>query len=886
MRPERWREIDALLQSALQRPPEERRTFLTEACKGDPELLREVESLIRHHDLAGATLETLPADVAVEMAGHGPIPLQEGRRISHYQTKGLLGAGGMGEVYLALDTLLGRPVALKLLPDGFTKDPARVHRFEQEARAASALNHPNIVTIYQIGQIDGTYFIVAEFIEGQTLRRRMAEAPLSLQEALEVGAQVASALGSAHAAGIVHRDIKPENIMLRPDGLVKVLDFGLAKLAERSQSITDSNAPTRAEIKTEAGVVMGTPQYMSPEQARGQGTDARTDIFSLGVVLYEMTAGRPPFTGASTGDVIAAILKDEPPPLADCAPLAPPELERIVRKALAKGQSERYAAAKDLEVDLKRLRQELDLQARLGELTPDALRPGSTQLKMAPVMSRRTAIWLGGTAAVAAASGLAVLRMWPHSAGIRSLAVLPFVNVAKDEDADWLSTGICESLIRQIQQLPSLRVMAFSAVLNFKGKTIDPREAGRLLGVPAIVTGTFTLRNNQVKVSAELVEAATGTSLWAGTYERSAADIFSIQDEIAQAIVNEGIKLKLTGAEQRALNKHVTDDPEAYELFQRGVRQWVLETEEGYLKARELLKDAIRRDSRFALAYVALAETYAAAAVDGYELPREAWQEEKKWIMKATELDAILPGIHLEAGSRACFFEWDWPAAEREFELAIKSDLVEPRFFAPYALERWALGHPEDSLRLTRQARHIDPISNGPAVREAHYLRWNGLVDEAISLYKKVIQEEPGEERAYPGLSDVYAAQGLFDAALDVRRQWLQAADNAFYRERLGDLVRAAHGADGYRQVERALAQIELEELSHRDADGDYTSPLDVARAYARHGDKDQAFRYIDAAFRERSPGLVFLNVDPVWDSMRDDGRFRTAVATIGLPSR
>src|SRR5262249_33136442 len=305
---------------------------------------------------------------------------------------------------------------------------------------ASALNHPNIVTIYQIGQIDGTYFIVAEFIEGQTLHRRMAEAPLSLQEALDIGAQVASALGSAHAAGIVHRDIKPENIMVRPDGLVKVLDFGLAKLTERSESFTDSNAPTRAKIKAEAGVVMGTPQYMSPEQARGQETDARTDIFSLGVVLYEMTAGRPPFTGASTSDVIAAILKDEPPPLADCAPLAPPELERIVRKALAKGQSERYAAAKDLEVDLKRLRQELD---RLGELTPDALRLGLTQLEMAPVMSRRTAIWLGGTAAVAAASGLAVLRMWPYSAGIRSLAVLPFVNVAKDEDADWLSTGIC-----------------------------------------------------------------------------------------------------------------------------------------------------------------------------------------------------------------------------------------------------------------------------------------------------------------------------------------------------------------------------------------------------------------------------------------------------------
>jgi serine/threonine-protein kinase len=874
MNPNRWPEIDALFQSALERPPGERRVFLLSACHGDSELLREVESLIAHHDRSGIVLDAMAAHVAAEMAQREPIE-RIGIRIAHYQTRSLLGAGGMGEVYLAQDTTLGRQVALKLLPERFTADPERVRRFEQEARAASALNHPNIVTIHQIGQAEGTFFIVTEFIEGQTLRQRMADASMTLEQALDVAIQVASALGSAHAAGIIHRDIKPENIMLRPDGLVKVLDFGLAKLAEREQPVTDSNLPTRAEIKTVEGIVMGTPQYMSPEQARGQSTDERTDIFSFGVVLYEMVAARPPFTGASTSDVIAAILKEEPPPIARVFP-ASSELERIVRKALSKDTEQRYHSVKDMEVDLKRFRQEMDLEARLGAPRKE-------------VISRRKAIWIGGTAAAAALSALAAWRVWPHSTGIRSLAVLPFVNAANDEDADWLSTGICETLIRQIQQLPALRVMAFSTVLNFKGKTIDPREAGRILGVPAIVTGRVTLRNEQVKVSAELVDVATGASLWANTYERSARDIISIQDEIAQAIVNEGIKLRLSGDEERALGRHLTDDPEAYELFQRGVRQADLETEEGYLKARENLKAAIARDQKFAEAFVALAGTYTAAAADGYQRPTEAWQEQKRFIQRAAELDPTLPGIHLEAGSRAYAFEWDWAAAEREFELAVKStrrDFVETRFFAPYALERWAVGHPEDSLRLTRQARQIDPLSNILAVREAHYLRWTGRVDEAIDLYNKVIHDEPGEERAYPGLSDAYIARGLFDEALDVSRKWLQVAANAFYRERLGDLARTTHGADGYSQLERALAQIELEELAQRKADGDYVSPLDLARTYARLGDKEQAFRFIDAAFADRSPGLVFLNVDPVWKTMRDDPRFGRAVANVGLPQR
>jgi serine/threonine protein kinase len=467
MNPDRWQRIDEIFQAVLSQSPEKRESFLAKACGGDAELFREVASLIAHHGRSAMSWERLTSDYGAGLMSVPQTVAATGRRIGPYQILNLIGAGGMGEVYLAEDTTLGRRVALKLLPARFTKDTDRVLRFEMEARAASALNHPNIVTIHQIGQIDGTHFIVTEFIEGQTLRRRIKNAPMPLPEVLDVANQVALALGSAHAAGIVHRDIKPENVIQRPDGLVKVLDFGLAKLSEELVPVGDENAP-RVGIHTESGVVMGTTRYMSPEQARGQRLDARTDIFSLGVVLYEMVSGCPPFAGATASDVLAAILKEEPPPLSHYSAAVPAELERIVRKTLAKELNERYSTSRDLQLDLKRLQQNLELQAKFGP-------PGPVDLKRPLPVSRRRAIWLASVAAAAATTGFATWRFWPHGAGIRSLAVLPFVNVAKDEDVEYLCDGITETLITKIHQLPLLEVKAFSLVLNFKGKILDPR---------------------------------------------------------------------------------------------------------------------------------------------------------------------------------------------------------------------------------------------------------------------------------------------------------------------------------------------------------------------------------------------------------------------------
>ena len=367
MKPERWQQIDELLQSALAQAPAERPAFLAQACAGDEPLRREVESLIASHELAENFLGAHVSQIAAELLVGDQASLAKGQSIGSYEIAALLGAGGMGEVYLAEDARLSRKVALKLLPGYFTKDSDRLRRFEQEARAASSLNHPNILTIYEIGQTDGHHFIATEFIDGVTLREHLTSTRMKVSEALDIAVQVGAALAAAHAAGIVHSDIKPENIMIRGDGYVKVLDFGLAKLTERETYQVDAEAATRALVKTQPDLVMGTAQYMSPEQARGLNVDARTDIFSLGIVLYEMVAGRAPFDGATKSDALATILKEEEaPPLSRYAPEVPAELEWIVKKALAKEREERYQVVKDLLIDLKNLNQELELQATIG----------------------------------------------------------------------------------------------------------------------------------------------------------------------------------------------------------------------------------------------------------------------------------------------------------------------------------------------------------------------------------------------------------------------------------------------------------------------------------------------------------------------------------------
>src|SRR5215813_10404775 len=586
-----WGQIKEIYDRALDLSHEERESFLLGACADDDDLRREVESLLAAHEDAGTFLQAPAVEVAareiVTEEVSSPAPQLIGREMANYKIVSLLGRGGMGEVYLAEDKRLHRKVALKFLPAQFVNDAERVRRFEREATAASATNHPNIVTIHEIGQIEQTHYLVTEFVAGETLRHRLTRSRMEAPAALEVSVQVAAALDAAHEAGIVHRDIKPENVMVRPDGLVKVLDFGLAKLTERPAATpeVDSQAETMSRLSTESGVVMGTASYMSPEQARGLKVDHRTDIFSLGVMLYEMISGRRPFEGATTADVIAAILDKEPAPLTALKKTAPSELERIIRHCLEKNPGQRYQSARDLASDLK---------AVLG---------GGGKAISAPSLARRRGrpvVWLAAALVIA----LIGLGVWLYlcigrERPIDSLAVLPLVNASGDENAEYLSDGITEAIINSLSQLPQLRVMARGTVFSYKGREVDPRKVGQELNVRAVVTGRMTQRGDDLIIVAELVNAADGSRLWDGQHKRKLTELFSVQEEIASNI-SESLRLNLSGGERRRLAKRQTANIEAYQLYLKGRYQLNNVTIEGLKKALGHFRQAIELDLNYA----------------------------------------------------------------------------------------------------------------------------------------------------------------------------------------------------------------------------------------------------------------------------------------------
>ncbi|HEX8098249.1 MAG TPA: serine/threonine-protein kinase, partial [Pyrinomonadaceae bacterium] len=592
-----WRKVDAVLQGALELAPRERRVFLERACAGDEKMRREVEELIAADESAGSFIETPAVESDAEVLAAGHSASAAGQSIRQYKIIKKLGAGGMGEVYLASDTRMGRKVALKILPSFFTRDEQRVRRFQQEARAVVALNHPNIVTTYDIGESDGVYYIATEWIEGETLRHRVAHTRMTLGDALDVITQTASALSAAHEAGIVHRDIKPENVMLRKDGYVKVLDFGLAKLTEKGDGLADagSDLATRMIVKTDAGVVMGTASYMSPEQARGLEVDARTDVWSLGVVLYEMLAGRRPFDGETPSDCIASILKSKPAPLSRYTPGLPERLTRVVSRALAKEREKRYQSVGEMAQELRQIRQRVEFEIEFGaepSYLPDkGAKPpkaGAKSPKDAPSTRR--------------ASLVSQQRRRPSRKTINSLAVLPLVNVGADPSAEYLTDGITESIINSLSPLPRLRVMARTTVFRYKGRDVDPQEVGRELGVRAVLAGRVRQFGETLVIGTELIDVEDGSQLWGEQYKRKFSDIFEVQEEISREI-SEKLQLRLTGEERKRVARRPTENAEAYKLYLKGQYEWNKFTPEGLRKALEYFNQAIAVDPAYALAY-------------------------------------------------------------------------------------------------------------------------------------------------------------------------------------------------------------------------------------------------------------------------------------------
>jgi len=838
--------------------------------------------------------------------------LSPGTNLGRYEIRLQLGAGGMGEIYLAQDIKLERTVALKILPANVAGDRQRMRRFIQEAKAASALNHPNILTIHEIEQIDSVHFIATEFIDGETLRHHLNMGPMEIGQTLDISTQIASALSAAHAAGIIHRDIKPENIMLRRDGIVKVLDFGLAKLSDSvdSEQEVDAEAATKARVQTEPGVVMGTAAYMSPEQARGKNVDARTDIFSLGAVIYEMLSGRAPFAGETAADIIGALIHKEPQPLSTLVSNTPAELQHIVSKALRKDRDERYQTVKSLLVDLKTLKQELDFSAKLERSVSSDGNDAATK-NSGQVVTANAAMENADTQATTArptssreymvsrikqhkrtfAAGLAVLllaatsfgyllytRPTSNSAPIESIAVLPFVNESGNSEVEYLSDGMTESLINSLSQLPKLSVKARSSVFRYKGKAVEPQQVAAELSVQAILNGRLIQRGDDLALYLSLVDARNGNQLWGELYNRKLTDLVALQSEIARD-VSEKLRLRLTTTEQQQLGKKGTENTEAYKLYLKGRYHWNIFLGPGYEKSIDYFRQAIDVDPTYALAYTGLADYYGFSATVGYLPPDETWPKCEAAVNKALALDDTLAEAYNPLAALKLYYHRDWPAAERAFRRGIELNPNFAEIRHHYAINLARVGRKEEALAEFQRAIDLDPLSlrlKGSFGRTLFLMR---QYDRAIDQLRQALEMDPNAVAAHEWLGYAYEQKGMHREAI---AEWGKALTLSGEGEQ-ASILEGAYAASGFDSAVRALWQKKLEKLNERTKRGDYVSGEAYATAYTRIGDKEQAIAWVGRAVEERNGFWITVKDNPIFDSLRADRRFQDLQRGLGF---
>lgn len=792
--------------------------------------------------------------------------LAAGTNLARYRIRSQLGVGGMGEVYRAFDPKIGRDVAIKVLPPDLVADKDRLARFEREARAAGALNHPNIITIHEIGEADGKPYIATELVEGQTLRHRLRR-PLTVMEALDIASQIASALSAAHAGGIIHRDLKPENVMLRPDGLVKVLDFGLAKLAPRVPVSTNTNTPTMPIFTTDSQAIVGTLAYMSPEQVRGNAVGAPSDIFSFGVTLYEMIAQRPPFEGPTNSDLIASILRSDPPPLSSHVKDVPTELERIVNKALRKQPEMRYQSIDDLLVDLKNLKREQEFQAHPSRTTSHVSAIDVVKKNKPALLALLGALLILGL-------GLS-WWLWPRTnqadALIDSVGVLPFTNAGEERVGEYLSDGITEQLINNLSQLPQLRVPARTTMFRYKGQNADPQRVGNELGVAGILTGRVVQQQDNLSIQIDLVRVADGSQIWGKQYNRKLPDIQTVREEIILD-VSEQLRLKLNPQQQQQLIKHDTQNSEAYDFYLRGRFHLSKRTEEGIQAAIDLFQQAIAKDPDFALAYAGLADCY---ILGGNALPwseTEVRQKAKDAAIKALARDGSLAEAHTSLAVVHMLYEWNFPAAEVEFKKAIE---LNPNYVTAhhwYAEYFATMGRLDEALSEIIRAQRLDPMSVIVIRDVGMHQYYAGNYEAAIQYAQSALALDSEFVPAHRLLGLVHLKQGRFKEAIS-ELQGVVARTNSG-RDRA--LLAQAYAIGG----DRVEASRLLKELIKENQ----VSPYYIAVVYAGLGDKDRAFEFLDKAYREQASMLQYLKIHPTLESLRADPRFRELARRISLP--
>ncbi len=882
MNAERWKKVKGLFDVVADMEPDVRDRFLERSCKADPTLRTDVEKLLASSENSDGFLEQPAANQVASAILEPKGMLNVGDRFAHYKILRQIGIGGMGEVYLAEDEKLDRPVAIKILNERFGKNDSHLQRFIREAKAASSLNHPNILVIHEISVDEDANFIVSEFVDGKTLRDMLGGSGLTVKLVLDIVIQIAGALSAAHGAGIVHRDIKPENIVVRPDGYVKVLDFGLAKLLKPKSLFTEDGEDTAIQNHTAQGVIMGTVNYMSPEQAKGLAVDERTDIFSLGVVLYEMLAGSTPFQGDSTSETFANLINAEPAMLALSDSNVSPDLQRIVSKMLRKDKGSRYQTSKDLLADLKALKENIAFDEKLGTSRSDsshnatALLPQNTdpngQTNPTGAISKgKGAIVRSISLAliVATAIGLAYYfyasRPNVGTNERRSLAVLPFTNASQDANAEYLADGVSESIINNLSQLSGLKVMSRNSSFRFRGEQSDTRAIATQLKVDSLVTGDIKQVGDKLVINVRLINAADDSQIWGNQYVSTITDVVATQNDIAQTVAR-NLKVKLTASDTAQLSKKYTENVEAYQLYIRGRFHVYKLLPDEIRQGIAYFQQAIDLDPNYALAYAGIADAYRGLALGSEISPTDSFAKGRAAASRAIAIDDTLSDGHTALGMTMFWADWDWDGAEQQLRRAIELNPndVNAHLFLAHMLSN--TGRHQEALNEVRLARELDPLFPFAGALEGQFLLHAGKHDEALDRLQKTFGLAPNFWMPHLFTSMVYIDKGMFPEALIEARKARGLSAASTYSIAIESYTLAKMG--NREEAERVLA--EMLEISKTRG----MPPSHIAIAYNGLGDTERAMEWLEKGFTERDPKMAFLKVDPKWNNLRSTPRF------------